>query len=107
MENEKNLSKAPAAQELPDESLDTVTGGGERVYYKNSAAVKHSYELGQCVVAKPRGEERPMECWIQKKTCQWDSNGCYASYIVLYHSFKYKRNLTITIREEDIKNKIY
>ena len=30
MENEKNLNENPAFQELPDESLDTVAGGGTR-----------------------------------------------------------------------------
>ena len=29
MENEKNLNENPAFQELPDESLDAVAGGGD------------------------------------------------------------------------------
>ena len=39
MENEKNLNENPAFQELPDESLDTVAGGGTRSIYD----IKYSY----------------------------------------------------------------
>ena len=41
MENEKNLNENPAFQELPDESLDAVAGGGELTIL----ALKYSYIL--------------------------------------------------------------
>ena len=41
MENEKHLNENPAFQELPDESLDAVAGGGELTIL----ALKYSYIL--------------------------------------------------------------
>ena len=35
MENEKNLNENPAFQELPDESLDAVAGGGDGDFYRD------------------------------------------------------------------------
>ena len=98
MENEKNLNGEPSPQELPDESLEAVAGGGERYI----SDLKYSYPEGCFVWAKVPKEECPAQCVILKTTYVRDSHGYYAAYKVRYRSAKHKRLLTNIIRQDDI-----
>lgn len=85
MENEKNLNEKPAFQELPDESLDAVAGGGEPVYYERSNQVKYSYEVGEYVWGRPRDSRIHGElkvCKILRKEAMMTWKGYVASYSV-------------------------
>ena len=99
MENEKNLNENPAFQELPDESLDTVAGGGTR----NIRDIKYSYNDYANVIAKVPREEEPQTGVIMGRTYVTVSARYYPAYRFRYRSFRPTRHyMTIVIREEDI-----
>ena len=99
MENEKNLNENPAFQELPDESLDTVAGGGTRNIYD----IKYSYNDYANVIAKVPREEEPQTGVSMGRTYVTVSNRYYPAYKFRYRSFRPTIHYgTIEIREEDI-----
>ena len=99
MENEKNLNENPAFQELPDESLNAVAGGGTR----NIRDIKYSYNDYANVIAKVPREEEPQTGVIMGRTYVTVSGRYYPAYKFRYRSFRPTRHyMTIVIREEDI-----
>ena len=99
MENEKNLNENPAFQELPDESLDTVAGGGTR----NIRDIKYSYNDYAQVLAKVPREEGPQSGVIMERTYVTVSLRYYPAYKFRYRSDRHNRHyMTVVIREEDI-----
>lgn len=99
MENEKNLNENPAFQELPDESLSAVAGGGAR----SIRDIKYSYIVGLSVSAKVPREEGLVICNLLERTYVTVSNRYYPAYKVRYRSFRPTRHyMTAVIREEDI-----
>lgn len=101
MESEKNLNGEPSPQELPDESLEAVAGGGELTI----SALKYSYIVGSFVLAKVPKEEWPMKCGILERTYVKESYRYCAAYKVRYRSVRLNRFLTRVIREDDILRK--
>ena len=101
MEKEKNLNENPAFQELPDESLNAVAGGGGA---RSISEIKYSYgDYANVIVAKVPREEGPQTGVIMGRTYVTVSNRYYPAYKFRYRSFRPTRHyVTIVIREEDI-----
>ena len=100
MENEKNLNENPAFQELPDESLNAVAGGGGT---RNIYDIKYSYGDYANVIAKVPKEEEPQTGVIMGRTYVTVSSRYYPAYKFRYRSFRPTRHyMTVVIREEDI-----
>ena len=100
MENEKNLNENPTFQELPDESLDTMAGGGGGGIRDN---IHHFYGVGMTVWANVPREEGPLRCLILEYRHVYVSLRYCAAYKVQYRSLRHnKRFMTAVIREDDI-----
>ena len=99
MKDEKTMNKMPSAQELSDESLNAVAGGGSRSIYD----IKYSYNDYAQVLAKVPKEEEPQTGVIMGRTYVTVSNRYYPAYKFRYRSFRPTRHyMTVVIREEDI-----